>query len=226
MSLLDLLQQGGISLVPLGVCSVLVLAVVLERIRAFSHLGSVPQELIRRVESLLSAGRWHEAIRMLDAVDNPFARVAKASLMHKPTSQQETADILTLAGDAEISAATRPLPVLGTIGNIAPFIGLFGTVIGIMKAFQSVRQVGTAGADVVSGGIAEALIATAIGLGVGIVAVVANNWCHAWVEEYRLRLERFSTEWSYRLHELLPAAKTIDSTQVLQMPEEVEEPVA
>jgi len=204
MTLLDLIRQGGIALFPLGICSVLVVAVVLERIWAFSRTGQAPQELMRRVENLLAAGKWHDAIRALDAADSPFARIAKASLMHKPTSQEETADILTLTCDAEISAATRPLPVLGTIGNIAPFIGLFGTVIGIMKAFEAVHQAGSAGSDVVSKGIAEALIATAIGLGVGIVAVVANNWCNAWVEDYRLRLERFSTEWSYRLHELLP----------------------
>jgi len=203
MSLFDLIKQGGISLFPLGLCSVLVVAVVLERIWTFARTGKAPQELMRRVESLLAAGKWHEAIRTLDASDSPFARIAKASLMRKPTSQEETADILTLACDAEISTATRPLPVLGTIGNIAPFIGLFGTVIGIMKAFQAVHKSGSAGTDVVSKGIAEALIATAVGLGVGIVAVVANNWCNAWVEDYRLRLESFSTEWSYRLHELL-----------------------
>jgi len=204
MTLLQLIQQGGIALFPLGLCSVLVVAVALERIWAFRRTGQAPQELMRRVESLLAADKWHEAIRALDSSDSPFARIAKASLMHKPTSQVETADILTLACDAEISAATRPLPVLGTIGNIAPFIGLFGTVIGIMKAFEAVHKAGAAGSDIVSKGIAEALIATALGLGIGIVAVVANNWCNAWVEEYRLRLERFSTEWSYRLHELLP----------------------
>ena len=203
MTLLELIQQGGIALFPLGVCSVLVVAVVLERIFAFGRTGKVPQELMRRVENLLTAGKWHEAIRALDESDSPFARIAKASLMHRPTSQVETADILTLACDAEVSNATRPLPVLGTIGNIAPFIGLFGTVIGIMKAFEAVSKAGSAGSDVVSKGIAEALIATALGLGIGIVAVVANNWCNAWVEDYRLRLERFSTEWSYRLHEIL-----------------------
>jgi biopolymer transport protein ExbB len=219
MTLFDLIQQGGITLFPLGLCSVLVVAVVLERIWAFRRTGQVPQELIRRVESLLAADKWHEAIRALDSSDSPFARIAKSSLMRKPSSQAETADTLTLACDAEISSASRPLPVLGTIGNIAPFIGLFGTVIGIMKAFQEVHQSGSAGSDVVSGGIAEALIATALGLGVGIVAVVANNWCNAWVEDYRLRLERFSTEWSYRLHELLP-----EGTMVLT--EGQKEPVA
>ncbi len=202
MSLWELIVQGGIALYPLGLCSVLIIAVVLERLWLYRRLGGVPQELIRRAETLLAGGDWLGALRLLDGVDNPFARIARATLLRKPAGRQETEDMLALASDDEIAAATRPLPILGTIGNIAPFIGLFGTVLGIMKAFEEYKA-GGQGPDAVSGGIAEALIATAIGLGVGIVAVVANNWCNAWVEEYRLRLERFSTEWAYRLHDII-----------------------
>lgn len=202
MTLWELIKQGGVALYPLGLCSVLIIAVVLERLFTYSRLGSASQEMLRRIEGMLAAGDWMGALRVLDTVSNPFARLVKASLMRKPSSQQETEDILAVACDAEIAHATRPLPVLGTIGNIAPFIGLLGTVIGIMKAFQEYRS-GATGPDAVSGGIAEALIATAIGLGVGIVAVISNNWCNAWVEEYRLRLERFATEWAYRLHDLI-----------------------
>lgn len=202
MSLLSLIEQGGIALIPLGICSVLVLAVILERVWTFARVGAIPVDLMQRAEALLAAGAWQDAIRLLDASPSPFARVAKASLMHSDASEEEVADVLALACDSELSDATRPLPIIGTTGNIAPFIGLFGTVIGIMKAFQQVADKQAAGASVVSAGIAEALIATAAGLAVGICAVIANNWCNAWVERYRLRLERFSTEWSYTLKHL------------------------
>jgi biopolymer transport protein ExbB len=202
MSLLALIEQGGITLIPLGICSILVIAVVLERWRTFSRLNIVPQELLRRVEGFLSGGHRDEAFRLLDETDNPYARVAKASLVSPTMGEQELSDMLTLAADSEVDAASAPLPILGTIGNVAPFIGLLGTVIGIMRAFHEVAQQGQAGANVVSRGISEALIATAVGLGVGIIAVIANNWCTAWVDRFRLRLERFSTEWSYRLHRL------------------------
>ena len=208
MSLLMLLKQGGIALFPLAICSVLIVAVIFERIWSYSRIGKAPKELIRRIENLITAGEWQEAIRLLDDSTSPYARVIKASLMRKHAGQQEVTDILTLACDAEVAAASFPLPILGTIGNIAPFIGLFGTVIGIMRAFAEVAKTQAAGANVVSAGIAEALIATAAGLAVGIVAVISNNWCNAWVEHYRLELERFSTEWSYRLEDLMqPAGK-------------------
>lgn len=199
MSVLSLLEQGGITIIPLAVCSVLVVAVILERFWLYTHIGKVPQDLLRRVESLLAANDWASGVRLLDEARNPYARVAKAGMLDQQAHQQEMHDLLTLACEEEISITTRTLPILGTIGNIAPFIGLFGTVIGIMRAFAEMAAKGTAGASVVSAGIAEALIATAIGLGVGILAVVANNWCQAWVERYRLQMERFATQWAYRL---------------------------
>lgn len=201
-SWLDLLAQGGVALYPLGICSVLIIAVVLERLFAFGRLGKFPQELMRRVENFLTGGKRDQAIRVLDEARTPFARVAKVGLLRHTSNPQELEDILTLAVDAEVAFAERPLPVLGTIANIAPFIGLFGTVLGIMRAFHeyaaSQAALGPAG---VSAGISEALIATAAGLGVAICATIANNWCRAWVDGYRLNLERFSTEWSYLLQE-------------------------
>ncbi|MHB9129841.1 MAG: MotA/TolQ/ExbB proton channel family protein [Armatimonadota bacterium] len=209
MSLWQQIQQGAIALVPLAFCSVLVVAVVLDRMWTFARLGKIPQELIRRVESLISTGKWHDAVRLLDESNTPYARIAKASLMRKNASDQEITDILTLACDAELATAAKPVPILGTIGNIAPFIGLFGTVIGIMKAFEQIALKHTAGAEAVSAGIAEALIATAAGLGVGIVAVVCNNWCNTWLERYRLDLERFSTEWGYTLQNLRESKEAV-----------------
>ncbi|MHB9022970.1 MAG: MotA/TolQ/ExbB proton channel family protein [Armatimonadota bacterium] len=213
MTIWQQLMQGGISLIPLGICSILVIAIALDRMWTYARVGKVPKELIRRIENLIAAGDWHSAIRLLDDSPSPYSRIAKASLMQKNATEQEIADLLTLACDAEIASAASPVPVLGTIGNIAPFIGLFGTVIGIMKAFAQMSSQAAAGMDVVSQGIAEALIATAAGLAVGIVAVIFNNWCNAWLERYRLDLERFSTEWSYLL-------------QSLKQEEAIEEPVA
>lgn len=199
MSVLTLLEQGGMTIIPLGICSVLVVAVVLERIWLFSRVGKIPQDLFHRVESLLASRDWRAGLRLLEETRSPYANIAKTGMMHETSDPNEIRDLLTMACEEEILAASKTLPILGTIGNIAPFIGLFGTVLGIMRAFHEVANQGTAGASAVSGGIAEALIATALGLGVGIIAVVANNWCLAWVERYRLNLERFATQWAYRL---------------------------
>ncbi len=198
-SALSLILQGGISLIPLGICSLLVLTVIIERLWAYAQLKKMPQELVKRVQDLLAFNKWSEAISLLDTTNSPYARIAKASLDPRPTSAQEVADALTMACEDEIAHATRPLPILNTIGNIAPFIGLFGTVLGIMRAFQDVAHQGASNSTIVSRGIAEALIATAVGLGIAICAVVANNWCSAWVDTYRRELDHFSTRWANHL---------------------------
>jgi biopolymer transport protein ExbB len=202
MSFLELLQQGGVTLIPLGLCSVLVVAVVLERIWAFTRIGSVPRELIRRVEGLITRGDWNGATRLLDESASPFARVARSSVLLTNPSHDEVLDTLTLASDAELAAMQKPLPILGTIGNIAPFIGLLGTVFGIIKAFQDVANNTMIGKNGLSAGISEALIATAAGLAIGITAVIFFNWFNAQLEQFRMQLERFSTEWSYALRRL------------------------
>jgi biopolymer transport protein ExbB/TolQ len=216
MTLMSLIGQGWVALVPLLVCSVLVIAVILERVWTYSHVGQVPKELVRRIEGLVLAGDNYEAIALLDDYDSAYSRIMKASLAKKNASQEEINDILVITCDAEISSAQRPLPILGTIGNIAPFLGLLGTVIGIMMAFRVIAVKQSAGFSVIGSQLAMALIATAFGLGVGIVSVIANNWCNAWVDRYRLDLERFSTDWSYRLQHLL-------SQELLQQTIEVPE---
>ncbi len=207
MTLFDLIKQGGLTLIPLGICSIMVVAVALERLWTYSHLNKLPADLLQRVKDLLRSGQWKQATASLAEMDNPYARIASASLQYEDASPEEISDTLSMACDAEVDRATRTLPIVGTIGNIAPFIGLLGTVLGIMSAFREVAKQNAAGTSVVSAGISEALIATAAGLAVGIIAVIINNWCLSWVERYRLDLERFSTEWSYRLEDARKAQK-------------------
>lgn len=212
MSILNLLQQGGVALYPLAVCSVLVLAVILERIRAYSKIGKLPVELFKQVEKALAAQDCVGALQLLKGSDSSFARVGRLSLEHYLANPDGTADELTMAVEVELAQARRPLPVLATIGNMAPFIGLFGTVLGIMRAFQEVAAKGVSNSAVVTSGIAEALIATAAGLAIGICAVVANNWCIAWVDNYRRELDHFSTRWFNRLANLSRTACTGQDT--------------
>ena len=193
MSLVTVLLQGGIALIPLGFCSVLIIAVIFERLWAYSRVKVMPSEYMHRVENLLSAGHWQEAIRLLDAASNPYSRVAKATLLRQSATKEEIVDVLTLACDEELAAASRMLPILGTIGNLAPFIGLFGTVVGIMEAFQHVAQQGAAGASVVSSGIAQALIATACGLAIAIFSLVPFNYFSARVTQLQFDLETAAT---------------------------------
>lgn len=95
----------------------------------------------------------------------------------------------SLMAEARLGAEHR-LSWLATIGSNAPFVGLFGTVLGIIRAFHDLSQSGTQGSSIVSAGISEALVATAVGLFVAIPAVVAYNYFQRQVREMLLRAER------------------------------------
>src|SRR5690606_8456875 len=95
---------------------------------------------------------------------------------------------------SQLSSLERLIPFLATVGSTAPFVGLFGTVWGIMMAFMNIARQGQAGIDVVSGPIAEALIATAIGLMAAIPAVVAYNFFTARIQNLSVEMENFSSD--------------------------------
>jgi biopolymer transport protein TolQ len=101
---------------------------------------------------------------------------------------------LRKSANEELNEQERYLTFLATVGSTAPFVGLFGTVWGIMTAFMDISAEGTAGLDVVAGPIAEALIATAIGLLAAIPAVMAFNFFNASVESLRMKVEGFMND--------------------------------
>jgi biopolymer transport protein ExbB/TolQ len=157
-------------LVALSVASV---ALMLERILFFSRHGAAHRGLL----PLLQAGRLDEARVLLGSRPGLEADVARAALAAADGGPAAVREAVACAIAAGRPAYERSLSFLGTLGNNAPFLGLFGTVVGIIQAFSELA-VGTtkgAGASAVMSGISEALVATAVGILVAIPAVVAFN---------------------------------------------------
>ena len=180
-----LIQQGAISTYPLLLCSVLVLGVAIERAVALRGALSSAGRLTGEVVPLVWKQGFTDAQTHVErSGPSPMKRIFSEVLQ----SRQElaTPQLERLASDRqfeEIQGAGSYLWILGTIGAAAPFIGLFGTVVGIIRAFHAMALAGTGGFGVVAAGISEALIATALGLAVGIASVVLYNFFQARVEQ-------------------------------------------
>jgi biopolymer transport protein ExbB len=179
-----LIRQGAISTYPLLVCSVIMLTVVIERIWTLRGAVSSTAALTAKLVPLLARGDLAAAA---DAVRQhrlcPARRVFTDVLEAAPKAPLETLErVADERQFEEIESSGAYLWILGTIGSSAPFIGLFGTVIGIMRAFHSMAIAGTGGFGVVAGGISEALIATALGLAIGIISLVFYNYLQNRVE--------------------------------------------
>jgi biopolymer transport protein ExbB len=168
--------------------SVFSVALMFERASFYRQATNGLEEFRRSVRAAATTGRWDEAQRVAQYRVDQQGRKAPdlesemaAALLNHRTHGKISPDVLTeVASDGVIRARIqweRNLSILATIGNNAPFIGLFGTVLGIIKAFHDLSQQAGGGAGVqgVTAGVSEALVATAVGILVAIPAVVAFN---------------------------------------------------
>ena len=209
MSLTELLGQvglfGGAVMVCLALLSVFSVGLIIDKHRRFGLASGQSQKFKPEfkkflhggdVQDLIEAGRLHE--------NSHVAQVVSAGIIEYDGVRQSGGDpvasleLVTSALRDSISETLielkRGLGLLATIGSTAPFIGLFGTVVGIINAFRSIAATGSGGMSVVSGGIAEALVSTALGIFVAIPAVMAFNHFTGTIETFHVEMNRASSQ--------------------------------
>lgn len=172
-----LIHQGALTTYPLIIASVIVFAITLERLWSLRGIIGSTAKLTTLVVPLIAKGDFAAARDAVAKHRQCPARRVFGDLLD--SGNAPVTDLERVAEERqfeETQGAQSYLWVIGTIGSAAPFIGLFGTVMGIIRAFHSMAIAGTGGFGVVASGISEALIATALGLAVGIVAVVLYNY--------------------------------------------------
>ncbi|HBA38360.1 MAG: hypothetical protein A2W66_04315 [Deltaproteobacteria bacterium RIFCSPLOWO2_02_56_12] len=178
LDLLQIIHKGAIATYPLIVMSVISVAVVFERFWSLKNIGSVTLRLTEAIMEPLSKGQKELALAMCKQNSQcPAARIFMNVITRCGGVSFET--VSAFAAEAmfeETQKLRKHLWILGTVASSAPFIGLLGTVIGIIKSFENMAIVGTGGFTVVAAGISEALVATALGLGVAIIALIFYNY--------------------------------------------------
>jgi len=188
-----LLAQGGVVMYPLGLCSLITVAIGLERLWQFVEAGRGTRSM-ERVRAALRQGRPEDARAACAARDSIFCALTHSLVEHTDDPQPALAETLARTSVDEQLRLSRYLAIIGTIGNIAPFIGLFGTVLGIIRAFADIAKIGAAGPAVVARGISEALVATAAGLFVAIMAVIVFNFFTTWLDRIAHRADNWASE--------------------------------
>ena len=178
LNLLEIIHKGAIATYPLIVMSVISVAVVLERLWSLRNIGTVTLRLSESIMDPIGKGQKDLALAMCrQNAQCPAARIFMHVISRFSGENFEAASALAAEAMFEETQTMRKhLWLLGTVASSAPFIGLLGTVIGIIKSFESMAIVGTGGFTVVAAGISEALVATALGLGVAIIALIFYNY--------------------------------------------------
>lgn len=185
-TLVDLFRHGGLIMWPIGMVTLFAIAIIVERLWWWLQLTrSRRPQVLEQVLTALDRGEADTASRLCASAKDPVLRVLHAGITHRHASIQSA---LQAAAGIEIKQAGRFLTAMDTIITLAPLLGLLGTVTGIMGSFQSVGGSELA-VEKVTGGIGEALIATAFGLGIAIVTLIPYNWFHAKVASLQHDIE-------------------------------------
>jgi biopolymer transport protein ExbB len=194
-SLFKLIQEGGVwIMVPLMICSVVAIAVIVERIIALRRASADSGRLMEGVRQAILADDVPRAIKLAEQTPGPAAAVIAAGLRNADLDHAAVERTMEELAMAEVPELSRRLAWLDTIITLAPLLGLLGTVTGMIRAFQLTGGAGAAAVGSVTGGVAEALYATATGLTVAVVALVFYNYLTDKVREIISTMELRATQ--------------------------------
>jgi biopolymer transport protein ExbB len=207
-SLLDLLLLGGWVMVPLVLLSILTIYLFIERIITIRQAGANPEAITERVRDYVRNGDVEGAISYCEQKDVPITRILKQGLERLGRPISEIQDAVQAAGKHETFELEKRTNLLASIAGIAPMLGFFGTVVGMIRAFQEIQNLqGNVNPSVLAGGIWEALITTAAGLLVGILALFAYNFLLERIRRLTNDMERSATDFIDLLQEPVPPSQ-------------------
>lgn len=191
----EILQTGGFTMYILLFCSFLSLTILLERILYYRKLSRTKRaEFMTRIKRALKSGDIERAMEICNETVAPFSNVIYSGLELHHHHEKEISNAMEREITVETTKLERFTSIVGTIGNTAVYIGLFGTVLGIIRAFHDIATAGAGGMSIVIGGVAEALVCTAMGLLVAVPAVIAFNYFTKKVETFINDMELCASE--------------------------------
>ncbi|OGS24739.1 MAG: hypothetical protein A2297_01730 [Elusimicrobia bacterium RIFOXYB2_FULL_48_7] len=175
---INLLQtiSSSFTIIILIFCSIIVMSFAIERLWYFWRIRLDADNFMTVLKRQIDDSKFGWVLNRCRTIQNPLGRVIETAVLNHEKSREKILEMLRAVRMEERLKMERNTVVLGTMSNVCPFIGLFGTVIGIIRAFQSLAVTGSGGPAVVAAGLSEALLATAAGLAVAIPSVILFNY--------------------------------------------------
>jgi biopolymer transport protein ExbB len=178
------MERGGWDMWVLLVLSIVTVAIVIERLVFFASQHGDTKGLLKQIAQKIQADDLPGAIKVCQANKGMLPRILEFGLQRGEKNRADITDALSIALMEHLNALERNLGIIGTVAVIAPFVGLAGTVLGIIHAFDEIALKGNASPAVVAKGVSEALITTFSGLVVAVVAVIFFNYFKTRIKVY------------------------------------------
>jgi len=188
--LFELVKSGGWMMVPILACSVVALAIIVERAWALRQKRVVPRHLVAQVWRQAEQGEVTEEVVKALRANSPLGRILAVGLLNRHRDRQLMKEAIEEAGRAVSAELDRFLTALGTIASITPLLGLLGTVVGMISVFSTITSLGVGDPAALAGGISQALITTAAGLSVAIPSLIFYRHYRGRVEALTIEMEQ------------------------------------
>jgi len=203
---LELVQAGGWLMVPIILCSVVAAAICVERIWTLQASRVAPRTLLAQVWGLVKKDELDpQRLRDIRA-GSPLGQIFAAGLVNARRGREIMKEAMEEAADAVMHELERYLTPLGSIASVSPLLGLLGTVVGMIKVFTVLMLEGSGNANVLAGGISQALITTAAGLGVAIPALMFHRYFLRRVDDLVITMEQEAS----KLVEIMHGERELD----------------
>ena len=194
LNLFEIIARGGILMVPIIFCSILSLAIIIERVISLNRAQIDREEFMGSIDDVLRRNKILEAIGICEKSKGPIPRVLKAGILKHDRSHEEIKEAVEDASSFEVPYLEKYLAILVTIATIAPLLGLLGTVTGLIRAFMVIQlKGGLVNPGDLAKGIWEALITTVAGLVVAIPTYIAYNYFVSRVNGFITEMEKSAT---------------------------------
>ncbi len=185
----ELVIAGGWLMLPIILCSVVAMAIIIERLWSLRQSRVVPENLVAQVWKLHCDGNMTSEYIAAIKTGSPLGCILAAGIINREHTREIMKEAIEEVGHQVVHDLERYLNTLGTIASISPLLGLLGTVIGMIKVFSAITLVGVGDPAVLAGGISEALITTAAGLSVAIPSLMFHRYFTGRVERLVVAME-------------------------------------
>lgn len=195
LSFFELLVKGGWLMIPIFILSIVAVYVIAERWRTLNEAQTDVDDFLRTIAEMLKDGNRERALTYCDSVDKPISRILTAGIRRLGRPLHDIEEAIRNEGKKETFHLEKRMNWLASISAVAPLLGFTGTVTGLIEAFMSINNLqGAVNPSILAGGVYEALITTAAGLIVGIIALGFYNYLLNKINRLVFELENASTD--------------------------------
>ncbi len=193
ISLFYLLKEGGLLMIPLAICSLLLVYVFIERLIVMNGASQLDPAFMQRVRDHIATGNLNGAKSLAKNTDSPIARIIEKGLSRvgKPIDHIEKS--MESTGKLEVYRLEKNLSILSTLAGIAPMVGFLGTIAGMIILFFNIQHQGFS-LEAIAGGIYTKMVTSAVGLIIGLLSYITYNYFNAQINKHVNRMEAASVE--------------------------------